>query len=278
MRKIPLNNLVQRILFGVPAAALFIGITWLGGWYFQIMIIGIGVLTIHEIIRMLVASGTPSFALFPYTMGLWIILSHRIPYAFEIGIVILVLFFAIHTFSKQPDSHIKLHTTLFAGLYAPLGFLCFTLINKMGTHSDGFIYSIILMFMVWGSDIFAYFGGKTFGKNALAPNISPNKTWEGFFSGYVGSLLGAITIFYFVPLSMPLELPQLLPMAVLVATFGPIGDLLESKMKRKANMKNSSNILPGHGGFFDRFDAFILAAPVAYVYLTFIDIIGLISI
>lgn len=277
MRKIPLNNLVQRILFGVPAAALFIGITWLGGWYFQIMIIAIGVLTIHEIIRLLDASGTPTFSLFPYTMGLWVMLSHRIPYAFEIGLVILVLFFAIQTFSTHSESHIKLHTTLFAGLYAPLGFLCFTLINKMGTHTDGFIFSIILIFMVWGSDVFAYFGGKTFGKNALAPTISPNKTWEGFFSGYIGSIIGATAVFYLVPFTMPFDILQIVPLALMVATFGPIGDLLESKMKRAANMKDSSNILPGHGGFFDRFDALILAAPVAYVYLTVMDMIGFIS-
>ena len=147
----------------------------------------------------------------------------------------------------------------------------------MGTHTDGFIYSIILIFMVWGSDVFAYFGGKTFGKNALAPTISPNKTWEGFFSGYIGSIIGATAVFYLVPFTMPFDILQIVPLALMVATFGPIGDLLESKMKRTANMKDSSNILPGHGGFFDRFDALILAAPVAYVYLTIMDMIGFIS-
>ena len=273
-----LSNLVQRILFAIPTGIFFIWMIWLGGWYFQGVIIVIGVFTIYEIIRILEHSSTPTDAYFPYFFGLWVMLCHTLPYAFEIGVGVLILFFAMQTFSISAHSHNTLSTTLFAGLYAPLGFLCFTLINKMGATTDGFIFSIMLLLMVWGSDVFAYFGGKTFGKHQLASNISPNKTWEGFFSGYMGSFVGGIAIFYFVPLSMPLELLQLLPMAVLVATFGPIGDLLESKMKRKANMKNSSNILPGHGGFFDRFDAFILAAPVAYVYLTFIDIIGLISI
>ena len=77
---------------------------------------------------------------------------------------------------------------------------------------------------------------------------------------------------------MPFDILQIVPLALMVATFGPIGDLLESKMKRAANMKDSSNILPGHGGFFDRFDALILAAPVAYVYLTVMNMIGFISI
>lgn len=273
-----MNNLLQRVLFAIPAAALFIWMTWLGGWYFQAMIIGIGFFIIHEIIRILDNSLTPSDILFPYTIGLWVMLSHTLPLAFEIGVGIFVLFLAIQTFSQSPDTHHKLTNTLFAGLYAPVGLLCFILINKMGSNTDGFIFSIMLMLMVWGSDVFAYFGGKTFGKYALAPEISPNKTWEGFFFGYIGSLAGAALVYYVVPLPMPIGISQIIPMALLVATFGPIGDLLESKMKRKAQMKDSSSVLPGHGGFFDRFDAFLLAAPVAYIYLHLLDLTGFISI
>ncbi len=274
----PLSNLAQRILFAVPAAAFFIWMIWLGGWFFQSMIIIVGFFIIHEIIQILDNSLTPTDILFPYTIGLWVMLSHTLPYPFEIGVMILVLFLAIQTFNHSSESHIKMSTTLFAGLYAPIGLLCFVLINKMGTNTDGFIFSIMLLLMVWGSDVFAYFGGKTFGKHSLAPDISPNKTWEGFFFGYVGSLAGAVAVYYLVPLSMPFDIPQILPMALFVATFGPIGDLLESKMKRKAKMKDSSNILPGHGGFFDRFDALLLTAPIAYVYLTILDVIGFISI
>lgn len=278
MTRSPLSNLTQRILFAVPAAVIFIWMTWLGGWFFQGMIIIIGFFIIQEVIRILDNCHTPADILFPYTIGLWVMLSHTLPYPFEIGVVILVLFLAIQTFNQSSDSHLKLSTTLFAGLYAPLGLLCFVLINKMGSTTDGFIFTIILLLMVWGSDVFAYFGGKTLGKHALAPDISPNKTWEGFFFGYLGSFAGAAAVYYLVPLPMPFDIPQILPMALFVATFGPIGDLLESKLKRKAQIKDSSNILPGHGGFFDRFDALLLAAPVAYVYLTVLDIIGYISI
>lgn len=273
-----MTNLIQRVLFALPAAAIFIWMMWLGGWYFQAMILIIGFFIIQEVNRILEQSHTPTDLLFPYTIGLWVMLSHTLPLSFEIGVAILVLFFAIQTFNQTENAHHNLSSTLFAGLYAPLGLLCFVLINKMGSTTDGFILSLMLVFMVWGSDVFAYFGGKTFGKHALAPQISPNKTWEGFFFGYVGSFIGAALVFYLVPLPMPIELTQILPMVLLVATFGPIGDLLESKMKRKAQVKDSSGLLPGHGGFFDRFDALLLAAPVAYLYLHLLNLIGIISI
>ena len=271
------NNLIQRILFAVPAAAFFIWMTWLGGWYFKGMLIGIGFFIIHEFIRILDNAGSPVDSLFPYTMGLWIMLSHEIPYSFEIGMGLFLLFIAVQTFSDSTNNLAELTGTFFAGFYAPIGILCLMLIDSIGTTQEGFVLTVMVMLMVWGADIFAYFGGKTFGKHPLAPHISPKKTWEGFFSGYIGSLVGAFLIFYLVPIQSPITAVQLIPMAILVATFGPIGDLMESKLKRKANMKDSSTILPGHGGFFDRFDAVLLAAPVALIYLKVIEILGYVS-
>lgn len=124
--------------------------------------------------------GTPTDTLFPYTIGLWIMLSLNLPSVFEIGIAILVFFLSVQTFNQTEVVFSKLTTSLFAGIYAPVGLLCFYPINQMGEGTDGFVLSMMLVFMVWGSDVFAYFGGKTFGKRALAPLISPKKTWEGF--------------------------------------------------------------------------------------------------
>jgi phosphatidate cytidylyltransferase len=272
-----LSNLLQRIAFAVPAAILFIFLTWMGGWYFTGMIILIGFFIQHEMIRILDKAYTPVDLLFPYTIGLWVMLSHELPYAMEIGLGIFSVFIALQTFNRNGNELSELTSTFFAGLYAPVGLLCLMMINTLGSHEEGFVLTIILMLMVWGSDVFAYFGGKTFGKHKLAPEISPNKTWEGFFSGYAGSFVGAYLVVLAVPFESPLTLIQLIPMSILVATFGPIGDLLESKLKRRANVKDSSSILPGHGGFFDRFDAVLLAAPVAFVYLKVLEALGLVS-
>lgn len=266
-----MSELLKRILFAVPAAILFIFLTWLGGWYFKGFIIVIGFFIQQETMRLLSSSGNPTDQYFPYTIGLWIMLFPVIPHAFEIGLVILLLFIAIQTFSTSEDSITRLTSSFFAGLYAPIGLLSLMLIRDTGGNEAGFLLTIATVLMVWGNDIFAFFGGKNFGKHKLAPAISPNKTWEGFLSGYVGCFAGLLLALFAVPFETGLTFDLALPLILFVGTFGPVGDLIESKIKRKAGVKDSSNLLPGHGGFFDRFDALLLAAPAAYVYIKLIQ-------
>lgn len=272
-----MNELLKRILFAVPAAALFIFITWVGGWYFKAFIILIGFFIQQEVVRLLSSAGSTTDTYFPYSIGLWVMLFPFIPFAFEIGMAIFLLFIAIQTFNTSEDSIMTLSSTIFAGLYAPAGLLCLMLIRDLGTSETGFLLTVATMLMVWGSDVFAYFGGKTFGKRKLAPEISPNKTWEGFFSGYVGCFAGLSIAFYAIPFDLSVSLTMALPMVLLVGTFGPVGDLIESKIKRKAGVKDSSSLLPGHGGFFDRFDALLLAAPAVWIYLKMIQEYGYVA-
>lgn len=119
--------------------------------------------------------------------------------------------------------------------------------------------------MIWGNDIFAYFGGKSFGKQPLAPTISPKKTWEGFWFGFLGAAVGLLATFYIARV-FPVQFWQVFPVVFIVSTLGPAGDLLASRLKRLAGVKDSSALLPGHGGFFDRFDALILSSPFVFFY------------
>lgn len=266
-----MSELTKRILFAVPAAILFIYLTWIGGWYFKIFIILIGYFIQQEVIRLMDGAGLPTDQYFPYTIGLWVMLYPVLPFAFELGLGIFLLFIAVQTFRDTEESISQLSTSFFAGLYAPIGMLSLMLIRDTGTSETGFVLTIATMLMIWGGDVFAYFGGKNFGKNKLAPAISPNKTWEGFFSGYLGCFLGLFIALNVIPIETTLTLILALPLVLLVGTFGPFGDLIESKIKRKAGVKDSSNLLPGHGGFFDRFDAVILSAPAVYVYIRLIQ-------
>ncbi|WP_460188969.1 phosphatidate cytidylyltransferase [Urechidicola sp. KH5] len=126
-------------------------------------------------------------------------------------------------------------------------------------------YAILGVFiLIWSNDTFAYVIGKNFGKHKLLESISPNKTIEGFFGGMISCfIMSYLLSIYFADLS----LTQWIVIAGLVSIFGVMGDLIESMFKRQAGLKDSSNMIPGHGGFLDRFDSVIFAAPFIFIYL-----------
>ena len=123
---------------------------------------------------------------------------------------------------------------------------------------------LAFLLMLWASDTGAYLFGRKLGKTKLFERHSPKKSWEGFFGGVFTSVLVAFIISLFFK-----EISSLvwIGMAVLVVTFGTLGDLVESMLKRSLNVKDSGNILPGHGGILDRFDGLLIAAPVVFTYL-----------
>ena len=150
---------------------------------------------------------------------------------------------------------------LFGMVWAVWSVLHITLIKAL---PEGTALLFYLLLVISFSDIFAYFGGKRLGKSLLAPNISPKKTWEGSFSGVVGGgLVGAV----FGELTMSMFWLYGLILAMLLAVVGQLGDLVESKIKRLCNVKDSGTLLPGHGGILDRIDGHMLAAPVFYYLL-----------
>ena len=129
---------------------------------------------------------------------------------------------------------------------------------------DGtFTWEVFLLFvLIWSSDSFAYFTGRLFGKHKMAPKISPKKTWEGF----VGGVIFTLVLGYFIEQKFPGLRGNWIIVGFLVSVFAPIGDLVESQLKRTFGVKDSGNIIPGHGGVLDRLDSFIIAAPVVYLY------------
>lgn len=120
----------------------------------------------------------------------------------------------------------------------------------------------MLFVLIWSSDTFAYLTGKFFGKHKMAPKISPKKTWEGFAGGVVLTLV----LGFFVEQYFPELRGNWMVVGLLVSIFAPLGDLVESQLKRSFAVKDSGNIIPGHGGVLDRLDSFIICAPVVYLY------------
>ena len=128
------------------------------------------------------------------------------------------------------------------------------------------VYLFLLFTIVMGCDTGAYFGGRAFGKRKLAPNLSPKKTWEGAFFGILTAILSSLALNHYYGQTLGTDF-----LVGITALFGGIagilGDLLESGFKRFAGVKDSGIIFPGHGGFLDRVDAIIIAAPVVWVFV-----------
>jgi phosphatidate cytidylyltransferase len=121
------------------------------------------------------------------------------------------------------------------------------------------------MALVWVADIAAYFTGRAFGKRKLAPAISPGKTWEGVAGAVVGVMIYGAVVLNFSPLAgnVPLAAPLLVLLLLVLTAVSVMGDLFESLLKRQAGIKDSSNLLPGHGGVLDRIDALTSTLPLA---------------
>lgn len=159
-------------------------------------------------------------------------------------------------------------------LYANPGKLIFTVIYTVLTFgfalglptwsTDGsFTLEAFMVFvLIWSSDSFAYFSGKMFGKHKMAPAVSPKKTWEGF----AGGVILTIILGFFIEKYYPGLRGNWMIVGLLISIFAPIGDLIESQLKRSFNVKDSGNLIPGHGGVLDRLDSFIICAPVVYLY------------
>ena len=155
--------------------------------------------------------------------------------------------------------------------------LPFALLNVLGFHSNGwdsvseyqFILPLSIFAFNWINDTGAYCTGMLLGKHPLFKRISPKKSWEGSIGGAVFSIAGAFALAYFFPI---MSTAAWVGMGLTVVVFGTWGDLTESLMKRHLGIKDSGNILPGHGGMLDRFDSAIMAIPAAVVYLYLISL------
>ena len=145
----------------------------------------------------------------------------------------------------------------------------FLALIELKRHAESSYLICLLFFLIWGADIGAYFTGRAFGKRKLSPGVSPGKSWAGFYGGLVTSFVIAVLM------SLYLGRPQLatadgvifLAACMLIAVVSVLGDLTISMFKRRRDIKDSSNLLPGHGGFLDRIDSLLSASPVFVLYL-----------
>lgn len=181
----------------------------------------------------------------------------------EILAVLLILIAVVTLFKFTSELYFDSGKLIFTVIYVALPF-CFALGLPKYTSYDGtFSLEVIFLFiLIWSSDTFAYLVGKFFGKHKMAPKISPKKTWEG----YAGGVVLTLVLSYFVEQYQPQLRGNWMVVGFLIAAFAPLGDLVESQLKRTFGVKDSGNIIPGHGGVLDRLDSFLICVPVVYLY------------
>lgn len=256
----------QRIITGAIAAAFFVPIVLYGGLIFNILIYAMATIGLFELLRMkgikLVSSAGLISLLLLYLLLLPSSIANdllnatghsKLEWLFVAAFVLLIYTVLVKNHFTFDDAAF----TLFATLYVGIGFYYF-----IETRSIGLTYVIFALLVVWTTDSGAYFTGRRFGKRKLWPEISPNKTIEGFAGGIVWALITAFIIQWISPFSSSYLV--LIGITIAASIFGQLGDLVESAIKRHYNVKDSGKLLPGHGGILDRFDSLLFVIPLLH--------------
>lgn len=262
-----------RVKSGLLAGVIVTVGAVLGGWAWTLLTVGFYLIAYQEMLRLMAAKSIyPSkvtAALFSALFYIFAVVGWQ--RHFDVVVTLGIIFtFVWMIFRKNLASISDIGGTILMFFY--LGFLPahFILLRQLGADQitefwfqPGMRYLFLVLFIVSASDIFAYYGGKRFGKKLLSPQISPKKTIEGSLVGMllaviigtVAALLFGIAWFHGVMLS------------VLISLIAQIGDLSESLLKRDAGLKDSGVLIPGHGGLLDRTDSYIFSGAVAYYYI-----------
>lgn len=263
----------KRFLTGLIVGILSLLAVLLGGIWLAAVVGVLVVLLSREYNEILKHKGfLPSFKIMVISSLLFGIVAYNRAFEFVPLVLIITVFSSLMWVlfrGKQPYIA-NVATTIFGALYCgwfPIHLLMLRHVGETSSGSGiqypiGAAFCVIMLFAVSVTDIFCYFIGCRFGKHKLAPVISPNKTIEGSIGGTVMCLIVTVIL----GMLLGLAWYHALILGILIAAFAQIGDLCESMIKRDAGVKDSSNILPGHGGVMDRVDSYLLTFVVLYYY------------
>ncbi|MNU79867.1 Phosphatidate cytidylyltransferase [compost metagenome] len=185
-------------------------------------------------------------------------------------LIITILVFCYWIFKKEKIDFVFKNTFIFNFFYPVLPMWILAMAYTLTNNFDKQMLLIVLL-PIYLNDTLAYVSGRIFGKNPLLPSVSPKKTWEGFIGGLIGAAAVMLAILYFIGSFNTINAIAIAGVSVLASILATFGDLFESKLKRSIDIKDSGNILPGHGGILDRIDAMLFVAPVLYVLLALIS-------
>lgn len=259
----------QRIISAIVFGAIFLPVVIIGGLPVVILAYLLASIALYELLKMrklniISVPGIISLLL------LWIFL---LPNQFqslldaihftkiEFALLAVLLFLTYTVVTKNKFTFDDVAFSILSTLYVGIGFYYF-----IETREEGLIFIFFSLFIIWATDSGAYFIGRAIGKKKLWPEISPNKTIEGSVGGVFCAIIVALLFLLFT--DIPASFIQMLLITVVLSVFGQIGDLVESALKRHYDVKDSGNIMPGHGGILDRFDSLLFVWPlIHFIYL-----------
>jgi phosphatidate cytidylyltransferase len=280
----------QRWLTALIAMPIVLIFVWLGGWFAFVAILVIVVLGTLEFRHMLLNIGYHPLIWVSFGLSVLLLISAMLPPQYRLLLIetgmgsALLLSFLLLLLRKQLDGTlIDWALTLAIPIY--LGWPMSSLLILRGydpgiihfgtaqwvTVPAGIWWLLVILLGVWGFDGAAFFSGRYFGRHKLAPMISPAKTWEGVAGGLALSIIACLVLTV-VPLHVPWYLAILL--GVLIGGAATLGDLAESLIKRQTHVKDSGQIMPGHGGMLDRIDSILFAAIIVYIFVQLMQAIG----
>lgn len=257
----------QRVLTAIVLVPL-LGLVLLGGIWFSSLLILVGVVGYSELLRMkgykyLELPSVAGFAL----MLIWLLYGAAWIVSFQPGMLLwgvyalLFLTVAVKNRFTYSDMGYIFLSSVYVGLSLHY-------VNQLRALDGGLLLILFVLFVIWATDIGAFFIGRALKGPKLWPSISPNKTLSGSIGGIViAALVGTIFSFF---LTNTHPITEWMLVSIVISIAGQIGDLVESGIKRSLDVKDSGTILPGHGGVLDRFDSVLFAAPIAFHLLAFI--------
>lgn len=260
--------MIPRLLTTLIGVPIVLGAVYFGGPAFLILCLAFAIVGINEFYNLMMKKG-----LFP---------------AYYVGNIITIIFILVAYYSlkrnwepahsailtlaaagalisgiflkREKETIVDVAVTLLGVIYVGWFFSYIVFIRGLTEHGG---YLFFLLFTVWAMDVAAYVTGRYFGRTKLNPDISPKKTWEGAVAGFIVCFIAAGILCQ----TAQLEIWHALILGGLIGIFGQVSDMIESLIKRDAGAKDSSALLPGHGGVLDRIDSFVLTAPLMYYYL-----------
>jgi phosphatidate cytidylyltransferase len=279
----------QRWLTALIAMPIVLIFAWFGGWFAFTAILLIVALGMFEFRSMMLHADYHPLIWVSFGLSVLLLISAMVAQyrllLIEAGVgSALLISFLLILFRKRLDGAlVDWALTLAISIYLGWPMSCLLLLRGYGSGilrfgaaqwvilPDGIWWLLVVLLGVWGFDGAAFFSGRYFGRHKLAPMISPAKTWEGVAGGLVLSIIASLVLTV-VPLHVPWYFAILL--GVLIGGAATLGDLAESLIKRQVHVKDSGQIMPGHGGMLDRIDSILFAAIVVYIFAQLMQVIG----